>query len=305
MTCVLSKAPINIPRESNDLCVEKCSLKFNYGKSSFSIKNGGDYLSLGYDASTTNVKYNANKMEVHEIRIYTPSLHTYDGVRAEAEMIIVHSGFGKNLLVCIPMKSSDGTGSGASTFSQMLSEASSRIPNTGDATTINALTWSLNDFVPNKKPLWSYTSNLPYSPCTGVYDYVVFSLNDYYVPISSKMVGLLQGKDNKKGLITKQQYEIKSGPRVFYNKNGATNSNFSGDDDDIYIECQPTGDQGEALFKQSTSEESDTKSGNMDISFDDIIKNPAFEIFVGIVAAYALFKVGEYAYKKFKNSGGD
>ena len=55
-------------------------------------------------------------MEVHEIRIYTPSLHTYDGVRAEAEMIIVHSGFGKNLLVCIPMKSSDGTGSGASTF---------------------------------------------------------------------------------------------------------------------------------------------------------------------------------------------
>ena len=43
----------------------------------------------------------------------------------------------------------------------------------------------------------------------------------------------------------------------------------------------------------------------MDISFDDIVKNPAFEIFVGIVAAYALFKVGEYAYKKFKNSGGD
>ena len=305
MTCVLSKAPINIPRESSDLCVEKCSLKFNYGKSSFSIKNGGDYLSLGYDASTTNVKYNANKMEVHEIRIYTPSLHTYDGVRAEAEMIIVHSGFGKNLLVCIPMKSSDGSGSGASTFSQMLSEASSRISNTGDATTINALTWSLNDFVPNKKPLWSYTSNLPYNPCTGVYDYIVFSLNDYYVPISAKMVGLLQGKNNKKGLITKQQYEIKSGPRIFYNKNGATNSNFSGDDDDIYIECQPTGDQGEALFKQSTSESSDTKSGNMDISFDDIVKNPAFEIFVGIVAAYALFKVGEFAYKKFKNSGSD
>ena len=304
MTCVNSKAPINIPRESKDLCVEKCSLKFNYGKSSLSIKNGGDYLSLGYDASTTNVKYNANKMEVHEIRIYTPSLHTYDGVRAEAEMIIVHSGFGKNLLVCIPMKSSDGTGSGASTFSQMLLEASSRIPNSGDATTINALTWSLNDFVPNKKPLWSYTSNLPYTPCTGIYDYIVFSLNDYYIPISSKIVGLLQGTGNRKGLITKQQYDIKSGPRIFYNKNGATNSNFSGDDDDIYIECQPTGDQGEALFKQSTSESGD-KSLNLDISFDDIIKNPAFEIFVGIIAAYALFKAGQFAYKKFKNSGGD
>ena len=305
MTCVLSKAPINIPKESKDLCVEKCSLKFDYGKSSFSIKNNGDYLSLGYDASTTNVKYNANKMEVHEIRIYTPSLHTYDGVRAEAEMIIVHSGFGKNLLVCIPMKSSDGTGSGASTFSQMLTEASARIPNSGDTTTINALTWSLNDFVPNKKPLWSYTSNLPYTPCTGVYDYVVFSLNDYYIPVSPKIVELLQGKNNRKGLITKQQYEIKSGPRIFYNKNGATNSNFSGDDDDIYIECQPTGDQGEALFKQSTSESSNSKSANLDISLDDIIKNPAFEIFIGIIAAYALFKAGQFAYKKFKNSGSD
>ena len=133
-------------------------------------------LSLGYDASTTNVKFNANKMEVHEIRIYTPSLHTYDGVLSEAEMIIVHSGFGKNLLVCIPMKSSDGSGSGASTFSQILMNAASKIPNSGDATTVNAFTWSLNDFVPNRKPLYSYTSNLPYTPCSGVYDYVVFSV---------------------------------------------------------------------------------------------------------------------------------
>ena len=67
MSCVLSKAPINIPKESKDLCVEKCSLKFNYGKSSLSIKNNGDYLSLGYDASTTNVKYNANKLYKHHV----------------------------------------------------------------------------------------------------------------------------------------------------------------------------------------------------------------------------------------------
>ena len=55
-------------------------------------------------------------------------------------------------------------------------ESVNRIPNTGDATNINAMTWSLNDFfVPNKKPLFSYTSNLPYTPCTGVYDYIVFN----------------------------------------------------------------------------------------------------------------------------------
>ena len=304
MTCVLSKAPINIPKESKDLCVEKCSLKFDYGKSTLTMKNNGDYLSLGYDASTTNVKFNANKMEIHEVRIYTPSLHTYDGVRAEAEMIIVHSGFGKNLLVCIPMKSSDGSGSGASTFSQIISESANKIPNSGDATTVSGMTWSLNDFVPNKRPLFSYTSNLPYEPCTGVYDYVVFSLNDYYIPISSEVVELLQGKGKKKGLIRKQQYDIKSGPRVFFNVEGAVNSNFSGDDDDIYIECQPTGDDGEALFKKDTSG-SKSSVGNMDISLDDIVNNPAFKVFIGIVATYTVIKVGQYAYKKFKDSGSD
>lgn len=304
MTCVLSKAPINIPKESKDLCVEKCSLKFDYGKSSLSIKNKGNYLALGYDASTTNVKYNANKMEIHEVRIYTPSLHTYDGVRAEAEMIIVHSGFGKNLLVCIPMKSSDGSGSGASTFSQMLLESARRIPNSGDATTINSLTWSLNDFVPNKKPLFSYTSNLPYEPCTGIYDYIVFSLNHYYIPISSEIVQILQGHGKKKGLITKQQYDIKEGPRVFFNVEGAVNNNFSGDDDDIYIECHPTGEKGETLISKNTSGKGSSKL-NMDISWDEIINNPAVEILIGIIAAYALFKAGEFAYKKFKNSGSD
>lgn len=311
MTCVLSKAPINIPKESKELCVEKCSLKYDYGQSSLSIKNNGDYLSLGYDASTTNVKYNANKMEVQEIRIYTPSLHTYDGVRSDAEMVIVHSGFGKNLLVCLPMKSSDDTGSGASTFSQMLIESANKIPNTGDATNVNAMTWSLNSFVPNNKPLFSYTSNLLYTPCTGVYDYIVFSLNDYYVPISSTIVKMLQGTANRKGLITKQQYEIKEGPKVYYNVDGATNNTFSGDDDDIYIECQPTGDEGEILFKKDyTSLDSNTGGGGTTVeggvkvpTIDDIVSNPAFEIFVGIIAAYALFKAGEFAYKKFKNSG--
>lgn len=302
MTCINSKAPINIPDKTTSICVEKCSLKFDYGKSSLSIKNNGDHLSLGYDASTTNVKYNANKLEVSDIKIFTPSLHSYNGVKAAAEMIIVHSGFGKNLLVCIPMKS-DQSANSVSTFSQILTESAARIPNTGDSTSINSMTWSLNDFVPNKKPLFSYTSNLPYSPCMGVYDYIVFSLNDYYIPISSTSLKLLQGSDNRKGLITEQSYSIKSGPKVYYNKNGAVNNNFSGDDDDIYIECQPTGDKEEALFKKDISSKSSNTDEKKDLpTLNDIISNPAFEIFVGLISAYILFKGGEWAYKKLKSS---
>ena len=43
----------------------------------------------------------------------------------------------------------------------------------------------------------------------------------------------------------------------------------------------------------------------MDIDFNAILKNPAFEVFLGIIAAYAVFKIGQFAYKKFKKSGGD
>ena len=314
MTCVLSKAPLNIPNKSTNICVEKCSLYFNYGQSSLSIKNNGDHLSLGYDASTTNVRYNTNKMEVSDIKIFTPSLHTYDGVRTDAEMIIVHSGFGKNLLVCIPMKSGESSGGATSAFSQIITETSGRIANSGDSTSLNSLTWSLNDFVPNKKPMYVYTSNLPYSPCSGVYDILVFSQKDYYIPISAKIIKKLQGSGKIPGLISKQQYAIKSGPTIFYNKNGAVNSNFSGDDDDIYIECQPTGTEGEVLFKKNvTSLDSTTGGGGTTVegeknkmpTINDIVTNPAFGVLTGIIAAYILYKIGEVAYKKFKKGGGD
>ena len=58
------------------------------------------------------------------------------------------------------------------------------------------------------------------------------------------------------------------------------------------------------MFKKNTSGDNSSK-GNMDINFNDIIKNPAFEVFIGIVAAYALFKAGQFVYKKFKHSGSD
>ncbi len=313
MSCKLSKAPINIPNKSSTKCVEKCNLVFNYGQSSVSLKNNGDYISLGYDASTTNVLFNTLKMEVEDIRIYTPSLHTYDGVRSDAEMVIVHSGFGQNLLVCIPMKSGESSDGGSALLSMIFDNAAKKITNTGDATSMGALTWSLNDFVPNKKPLFSYTSTLPYRPCTGSYNYVVWNVNDYFIPISKKTIALLQGTKNKAGLINKQQYEIKTGPDVFYNKYGAVNSTFAGDDDDIYIECKPTGDEGEVLYtknmtsKDSTSGDGGTSATSSDgttlkaPTFEEIMENPATEILIGLIAAYIVFTVGKQIYKKIKS----
>ena len=308
MSCPNSNAPIDIPNKSSEVCVEKCSLVFNYGQSSISIKNNGGFLSLGYDASTTNILYNTIKMEVNEIRIYTPSLHTYSGVRTEGEMIISHSGFGENLLVCIPLKVANAPLSGVGMLSTIITRNAGKIANTGDSTSMGGTTWSLNSFVPNKKPFFSYTGSLPFLPCLGTYNYIVWNANDYYIPISAQAIQLLQGTDQKAGLIGKQQYSIHKGPSVFYNQYGAINSTFAGDDDDIYIECRPTGDEGQVLFKKNINNNSNKGTTNIpgsDIkppSFEEIMNNPASQILIGIIATYAIFKVGEFGYKKLKGN---
>ena len=317
MSCKLSKAPINIPNKSETKCVEKCNLVFNYGMSNVNLKNKGEFISLGYDASTTNVTYNTLKMEVEDIRIYTPSLHTYNGLRADAEMIIVHSGFGENLLVCIPMKTGESLDGGSNILTTIFENAAKKIINKGEATSMGSLTWSLNDFVPNKKPLFSYTSNLPYSPCSGSYNYVVWNMNDYFIPISKKVIAILQGTGKTKGLISKQQYKIKKGVEIFYNEYGAVNSTFAGDDSDIYIECKPTGDEGEILYtkditsKDSTSGDGGTSATSGDgnplngLSFKEIMENPATEILIGLIAAYIIFTIGKEIYKKLRNRQSD
>jgi carbonic anhydrase len=299
MSCPNAKSPLDIPTTTANICVEKCNLVFKYGTSSTTISNKKDYVSLGYDASNTNVYYNTIKMEVTDIRIYSPSLHSYNGKKTEAEMIIVHSGFGENLLVCMPIKST-GTDT-LSILDGIVDHAKTKIPDSGDATVINSMTWSLNDMVPHQKPMFVYTAPLPYTPCSGVYNYLVWNVNDYFIPVSTKFIASLQG------VISKHQYSIKTGPMIYYNKKGAINSSFAGDNNDIYISCQPTGDEGEVLYTKnvssynSTSGDGGTKTVNNSLTPQDILANPATEVIIGVLATLLIFKVGEMIYNKVKS----
>lgn len=297
MSCPNSKAPIDIPNFSKNICVEKCNLVYKYGDSSTTIANKGDHLSLGYDASNTNIYYNTIKMEVQDIRIYTPSLHSYNGKRAEAELIIIHSGFGKNLLLCIPIKSS-----GPDTLSildTIIDNASSKITNKGDAAALNSFTWNLNNIVPHQKQVYTYTSTLPYVPCSGTYDYLVWNINDYFIPVSTKFISILKGKHK---IISSHKYTIQNGPTVFINKKGATNSSYASDNDDIYIECQPTGEENTLEYSTIQPTSSTSTSSSSTTSPQDILENPVVEIMIGLIAAMIVFKTGEYVYHKMKNN---
>ena len=108
MSCNSATAPVDINKGSTEgPCSLKCRYQFNYSPSSCNVKNEGSYISINYDKQSgmPPVKYNNVFFNVQEVRLFRPSLHTYNGSKAAAEMIIVHSGDSNNLLVCIPIKS--------------------------------------------------------------------------------------------------------------------------------------------------------------------------------------------------------
>ena len=79
-------------------------------------------------------------------RLFRPSLNTYDGFKADAELIITHSGGGKNFYVCIPVISSEKESSSAKWFSQIIPYSPSEKGGSGKS--VNVSNFSLNSVIP-------------------------------------------------------------------------------------------------------------------------------------------------------------
>lgn len=248
MTCPNATAPVNIVNNPDFICDLKCEFSFNYSQTSLNIANRGDYLSLKPDPSNSPpVIYNVNKYDVTEMRIYQPSLHQYKGKHADAELIIIHGNVSSrgNLLVCVPIVKGTSTSNPDSSelLDTIISEVAKTANSPGTKTTVDIPTFSINNFIP-VKPYYSYNGSLPYSPCNGEYDYVVFSKdNEAMLAISEIANNSLQK------IITANSYSIsKKNKDVFYNKNKPTNNTSeSNGDGNLYIKCHPTGESGESL----------------------------------------------------------
>lgn len=118
--------------------------------------------------------FNSGTYTPSEIRIYKPSLHTFNGVHAEAELLIVHSsGSSRGLIVSVPIAMDGSKGSGLNTI---IAAANTLNPGTL-AMTASApipVAVDVNDFIPSK-PFYVYNGTLPYESCGGNYYYAVFT----------------------------------------------------------------------------------------------------------------------------------
>ena len=279
-------APIDIQKNTNKICTLNCSYSFTYTPTTLRLTNEGDYLLWQVDkANMPPVVFNAKNYEVVEARLYRPSLHTFAGTQADAELIINHvstKGNGK-LLVCIPITvSSTSTTASVTYFDQILTSANLYANNSDKPTmTYDKPSFTLGKFVP-MKPYYSYTGTLPYEPFTGEYNYVVFH-KDAASNMSPAAFNLLQKIISTKPATIQVQPTPPSG--VFYNNSGPVPAAAG----DIYIDCQPVDNEGELFVPINAS------TGEI-ISSEDLKKilndNILVKVVIGAVLMFVIWKLG-------------
>ena len=185
-------------------------------------------------SSMPPVIYNNQNYDVTKVYISYPSYHSYAGQKADAELIIDHSNTANNkiLKVCVPiMQSSSSTAESVTYFDLIIGEIQRTAPSAGKTTHYNNPTLSLAKFVP-LKPYYSYSS------MDGM-DVIAFGKEDAIAMSPSAFIALKAVTQRRVILSTKPNPTT----GVFYNAKGPVQPNSG----EIYIDCQPTGDDGEIL----------------------------------------------------------
>lgn len=280
MSCPNANAPIDISMSAvKGKCDLKCSYSFNYNNSSCVATNRGDYISISYDKSSSPpVLYNASGYDVNEIRLYIPSLHSYNNSKTDGELIIVHTSNTGTipLLVCIPIKSNNSSSISSMFFKTLIDTMSSSAPSDGETTSINVPKFNLSLFVP-KKSFFSYTATEPYQPCSSNVDLVVFAPLQASLDINSDTLKQMEK------IVKSNPYDMKKGPNLFYNEKGS--KNIGSNNGEIYIDCQPVGQSEDTI---DVIENVGFSSGN----FDDWLKNPIIKfIIMALIFIFILFGI--------------
>ena len=98
----------------------------------------------------------ADDYQVSEIRIYCPSLHTYSGVQAEAEIIIIHTGTTQeSLLVCLPIIKGNKSPSKSENILENIIQTAKKFARKPNEETAMQKNFNLNNLIPKNKPFYS------------------------------------------------------------------------------------------------------------------------------------------------------
>ena len=295
MSCPNATGPVDIVHPDDiNFCTEKCKLIYDFKSTNISVTNKGDYLSISpSDKTSTPVTYSSTnsgtcknggegKFKVQEIRVYcakpSGSLHTYAGTRAIGEVILYLSNMtgSGDLIICIPISSGGGVLPKATSELSSIIQNSLQTANRAGETTglIKGINLNLNNFIPQGSGFYSYTATLPFSPCSNCVNYVVYSPPDTIgLPntIIDSLITIIGTASTNVKLSSQQNIGYA------YNQKGAI---FGSNDEDIVIDCQPIGSDGEILISEPKSGSSNILLG---LSPDTIASIKQVLLIIGII----------------------
>lgn len=249
MTSTQGNMPINVSNKNSQKCSVTCMLSYDYGLSNLLATTNTNYILLSYNSPNTKVQFQDEYYQVNEVRLYSPSLNNYYGKQYDAELIIHHTNSTNNLLLCIPIEKNDNISSSSKLFNDIIPFLGQK----NQPVNINVSNYTLNSFIPKGSYYLYNNSNLPYYPYNGSYNTILFdTTSSSYnngsrtITIDNKPINISTNNLNQlRKLISplsNLQIKTPNSNNLYYNVEGTYISQIS--DDDIYIDCRPTGPDG-------------------------------------------------------------
>lgn len=284
-------------------CNMYCDYKYDYNDSSCVVYNMGTEIKIKYDLKSDGTVpqafLNKKKYNVSEIYICQPSINMYKGTRADIEFLIMHEGDNNDkLLVSIPFVISAGSSSssnlksGGIVLDNIINEFSKQTVGkkivADDGYQININNFNLNNFIPNTP---YYFSNIDTASCKR--STILFDMLKSGQTISQTAV------DKLNTLLVKDRdklYPIPGKHLLYINPNGP---NFQGKatDDKIYIDCQPTGEEGKKLYKETKDIGKESREHGIKL-INTLMESGSVQFILSIVLGIIVLSIGKRAFTR-------
>jgi len=240
----LIKLNISLTNANKTHCDGKCDYNFNYPEVTFlQIKNNTNNITVTEDhEENTSVTFDGKPYHVSKVLIYSPSLHSYEGSPAVAEVMIEHiTGSGdKPFSVFIPMTVSSNSSKASNILSEIVKGTASKAPGYDDQCTLTLREFTFGDLLP-KGPFFNYTGT--YGSTTT--EFIVYGKSSS-IAISSEDLSTLND------IITPSNVSVLGTEgQLYVNSKGANLNNI--ESDGIYIKCKPTGKSTDMTEVENTA----------------------------------------------------
>lgn len=308
--CSNISAPVNIINNTK-ICQGSCSYLPEYNNKKIIVRNMNTYISVSYENADTppKAKFNNENYKVKEIRVYSKSLHQYNGQYAPGEILIIHQNITKPndlLVVSISISISSLATSGTPILNSLIEATNDQAPRSVLSTAhssgsiavsapfVPSINFNIQKFIgPHKfifyKGIFSFQSSL--GGCGNEANIIVYTPENASISLTNENYNILKALLNNP---PQNLYPISPNPVLYINEKGAQNQ-----EEDIFIDCQPVDASTDTVYVPDQSPNNEMEK--IQDEFKKLIKGPLGGGLIGMVLLLGLWFVIDSAFGFFRN----